>query len=204
MPIESNLPSGTAGQSTIGAAFLSECRATLNGALAKIENCLQQLADDDLHWRQHESHNSIENVLLHLCGNLRQWILHGVAGAPDIRNRPQEFADRTRRTKGELLTMIRQIVTESDRALDAFPPERLLEPRKIQGFETTVLAAILDTVSHLVGHQHQIVYITRLRLGDDYKFQWRPATPEQGGPPAMPQGLPILLKNCLFGFSRLQ
>jgi hypothetical protein len=58
----------------------------------------------------------------------------------------------------------------------------LLERRRIQGFETTVLAAIFDTVSHFVGHQHQIVYITRLRLGDAYRFQWAPATLEQGAP----------------------
>jgi hypothetical protein len=56
----------------------------------------------------------------------------------------------------------------------------LLEPRRIQGFETTVLAALFDSVSHFVGHTHQIVYITRLRLGDAYRFQWVPATPEQG------------------------
>jgi hypothetical protein len=72
-------------------------------------------------------------------------------------------------------------VADCDRVLAAFPPEKLLERRRIQGFDTTVLAAILDTVSHFVGHQHQIVYITRLRLGDAYRFQWTPANPEQGG-----------------------
>jgi uncharacterized damage-inducible protein DinB len=181
MPIEAGPRSDGVDDSSIGAAYLSECRATLESALKKIEHCLDQLSDADLHWRQHASHNSIQNVLLHLCGNLRQWILHGVGGEPDIRDRPGEFADRAEHAKPELTAQLRETVAKCDRVLAALPPEALLERRRIQGFDTTVLAAILDTVSHFVGHQHQIVYITRLRRGDAYRFQWTPVTPEQGG-----------------------
>jgi hypothetical protein len=179
MPIETTARSGDKESST-GSAFLAEARNTLGGALKKIEHCVEQLSDADLWWRQHESHNSIQNVILHLCGNLRQWILHGVGGESDVRNRPLEFADRAQRKKAELLSMLKETVAACDRVLAAFPPGRLLERRRIQGFDTTVLSAIFDTVSHFVGHQHQIVYITRLRLGDAYRFQWAPATPEQG------------------------
>lgn len=179
MPIETTSLAGNKDSST-GAAFLAEARSTLGGALRKIDHCLDQLSDADLWWRQHESHNSIQNVILHLCGNLRQWILHGVGDEPDVRNRPFEFADRGHRPKAELTALLSAVVAASDRVLDAFPPERLLERRRIQGFDTTVLSAIFDTVSHFVGHQHQIVYITRLRLGDAYRFQWTPASSEQG------------------------
>jgi hypothetical protein len=182
VPIEAGLQGDIAGHASVGAAYLAECRATLGNALKKIEHCLAQLTDADLWWRQNSSHNSIQNVILHLCGNLRQWILHGVGGESDVRNRPSEFTDRTNRPRDELLALLRDTVTKCDRVLAAFPPQKLLEPRRIQGFETTVLAAIFDTVSHFVGHQHQIVYITRLRLGDAYRFQWVPATPEQGAP----------------------
>lgn len=169
-------------EESVGSAYLAECRATLGSALKKIEHCLEQLSDADLHWRQHPSHNSIQNVLLHLCGNLRQWILHGVGGEPDVRDRPGEFADRTEHPKAELVSRLRETVAHCDRVLAACSPAALLERRRIQGFDTTVLAAIFDTVSHFVGHQHQIVYITRLLLGDAYRFQWTPATPEQGSP----------------------
>ncbi len=180
MPIEAGSHSRATDDASVGAAYLAECRATLVSALKKIEHCLEQLSDADLRWRQLPSQNSIQNIILHLCGNLRQWILHGVGGEPDVRNRPREFADRTNRPKAELLAMLCGTIAKCDCVLADFPPERLLERRRIQGFDTSVLAAILDTVSHFVGHQHQIVYITRLRLGDAYRFQWAPATPEQG------------------------
>jgi len=179
MPIETEARAHE-NASSVASAFLTEARNTLGGSLKKIEHCVEQLSDADVWWRQHESHNSIQNVILHLCGNLRQWILHGVSGESDVRDRPLEFSDRARRPKAELVSMLKETVAACDRALEAFPPERLLERRRIQGFDTTVLSAIFDTVSHFVGHQHQIVYITRLRLGDAYRFQWAPATPEQG------------------------
>lgn len=181
MPIESQdrLPCRDT-QVSVGGAFVNEARQTLAGAMKKIENCLQQLRDEDVWWRQHESHNSIQNIVLHLCGNVRQWIVHGVGEAADVRERAAEFADRRPLAKAELLARLRETLADADRALVEFSPDKLLEPRRIQGFETTLLAAIFDSVSHFVGHTHQILYITRLRLGDNYRFQWEPASAEQG------------------------
>ena len=179
MPLETRRPVQPSA-SSIGPAFLVEGRQTLASSLTKIVHCLEQLADDDLQWRQHESHNSIQNIVLHLCGNLRQWIVHGVGEEPDVRHRPSEFSDRRPLAKTELLGRLQETVALADQALAACPPEHLLDARRIQGFDTTVLAAIFDTVSHFVGHTHQIVYITRLRLGDAYRFQWAPADVEQG------------------------
>jgi len=182
MPIEAaNSGEQSPIETSLGPAVLGESRRTLAHALAKIEHCLNQLADDDLWWRPHPSANSIQNIVLHLCGNVRQWIVHGIGGAPDVRNRPLEFSDRTPRPKSELIARLRETVAAADRALAGFPPERLLEHCRIQGFETTRLAAIFETVSHFVGHTHQIVYITRMRLGDRYVFQFVPKGQEQGG-----------------------
>lgn len=181
MPIEANVqPPSRPNDASIGAAVLRESRQTLAGAMKKIEHCLGQLADEDVWWRQHESHNSIQNILTHVCGNVRQWIVHGVRGEPDARHRASEFADRQSLAKAELLARLCETLAQADRVLEEFPPDRLLEPRRIQGFDTTVLAAIFDSVSHLVGHTHQVVYIARLRLGDAYCFQWEPANVEQG------------------------
>lgn len=181
MPIEANdQPPSRPNDASIGAAVLSESRQTLAGAMKKIEHCLDQLSDEDVWWRQHDSHNSIQNILTHLCGNVRQWIVHGVGEEPDERHRASEFAERRPLAKEEVLGRLRETLAQADRILEEFPPDRLLEPRRIQGFDTTVLAAIFDSVSHFVGHTHQIVFIARLRLGDAYCFQWEPANVEQG------------------------
>ena len=124
--------------------------------------------------------NPAGNLCLHLCGNLGQWVASAIGGRPDTRDRKAEFAERRALPKRELIAQLRRTVAEADAALAACPVRELVQPIRVQGFDTTKLAAIFDSVSHFVGHTHQIVYITRLRLGDRYRFQWSPATKEQG------------------------
>ena len=162
--------------------FAAESRRTLAAALAKIEHCLAQLDEADLHWRLIPSHNSVSNIILHLCGNLRQWIASGIGGAPDHRNRPEEFADHSHYSRADLLARLRATVADADRALAGCNVADLAHARRIQGFDVTGVHAIWDSVSHFVGHTHQIVYITRLRVGDRYDFQFVPKTVEQGAP----------------------
>lgn len=182
MPIESadSLPADGSRPKSIGAAYLTEARASLKGSLAKIAHCLDQLDEPDLQWRPHASHNSMQTILLHLAGNIRQWIIAGVGDQPDTRDRPAEFAPREPIAKAELLGQLEQTLTEADAVLAACDPGALLDEIRVQGFQTTRLAAVFDSVSHFVGHTHQIVYITRLRLGDNYRFQWKPIGKEQG------------------------
>src|SRR5262245_27588670 len=127
--------------------------------------------------------NCIGNIILHLCGNMRQWIIAGVTQAPDTRNRPKEFAERHQIPKAELLRRLTEVVNEAEELLTRITDSQLLEPRRIQGFDETILSALFDSLTHLQGHTQEIVYITRLQLGDAYRFAWTPATPEQGAPP---------------------
>jgi hypothetical protein len=99
----------------------------------------------------------------------------GAGGAADIRNRPQEFAERGPLTKGELMSRLAAAIADADAALSSTAAPRLLEPRRIQGFDETVLSGIYDSVAHLAGHTQEIVYVTRLQLGDRYRFHWTPS-----------------------------
>jgi hypothetical protein len=121
-------------------------------------------------------------LILHLCGNLRQWIVAGVGGATDTRNRPAEFAERVSIPKEELLHGLDGIVEEAKRVLAGIDALQLVTVRRIQGFDVTGSAAIFDSVPHFRGHTQEIVHMTRFLLGDGYKFAWTPTTPEQGAP----------------------
>ena len=100
---------------------------------------------------------------------------------PDDRHRPSEFSDRRNYSRAELLDRIRATVLAACQTLESFPAKELLALRRIQAFDTTALAALWDTVSHFVGHTHEIVYITRLQLKEKYVFQFVPKGKEQGG-----------------------
>jgi len=164
---------------SVGSAFLTAMRENLKESVVKIRHCVEQLPDEELAWRPHEAHNSVSNIVLHLCGNVRQWIGHGVGGMPDVRNRPKEFADRAKMTGQQLLERLERVASEADAVLVGIDPEQLLETRRIQGFDTTIMSAITNCVTHFRGHTQEIIYITRLRLGEKYRFHFVPQGPEQ-------------------------
>ena len=152
----------------------------LGAALRKIEHCVNQLTDDQIWWRPSESMNSVANLLLHLCGNLRQWIVSGVGGAADVRQRQKEFDDRSSTPKAELMQQVESAVAEVKEALLETSAEELLRVRRIQGNDVTAMQAIFHSVSHFRGHTQEIVHMTRCQLGDSYEFDFVPTTAEAG------------------------
>ena len=166
----------------LGRAFIDVARRQLAERADRIGHCVGQLDEAQVWWRPQESMNSIANLLLHLCGNLRQWIVSGVGGEPGLRDRPGEFSERRAIPKDELLGEFRAVVAQVDEVLANLEDSRLLEPRRIQGFDETVLSATWHSLEHLGGHAQEIIYITRLQLGDCYRFAWSPSTTEQGAP----------------------
>src|SRR2546422_10098932 len=113
----------------VGQAFIAGARAYFaEDYLPKIERCLELLTDEQIWWRANPSSNSIGNLLLHLSGNVRQWIVVGLGGATDTRDRDAEFAQRDVIPRDELLNRLRQTLREADETLAEFDAERLLDP----------------------------------------------------------------------------
>ena len=138
--------------------------------LPKIERCLDLLGTEDLWWRPNEHSNSAGNLILHLAGNVRQWIMHGVGGATDVRRRQIEFNERSPIPGTELKNYLRTTLAEADRVLTHLDPARLDDPITLQGNEVTVRGAIYHVVEHFAMHTGQIIYITKQRTDTDLGF----------------------------------
>lgn len=149
--------------------------------LPKLERCLERLNDDQIWWRPNDQSNSIGNLILHLCGNARQWIVGGVGGAPDARNRNAEFAQREVIPRAELESLLRETLRDVDATLAACDADRLLEQRTIQGTDVSVLSAILHVVEHFSMHTGQILLLTKVITNSDlafYQFENKNAIPQ--------------------------
>jgi hypothetical protein len=166
----------------LAVAVGTEAAKEMASALGRIKHCLDQLTVDQVWWRSSPSMNSIGNLILHLSGNVRQWIVAGIGGAKDVRNRPVEFSERGPLSKDELLKRINTIVDEAKAVLERLTAQQLLGVRCIQGSEITGLAAIFNSVPHFRGHTQEIIHMTRTLLGDAYRIAWAPSTPEEGAP----------------------
>jgi uncharacterized damage-inducible protein DinB len=138
--------------------------------LPKIERCLAELSDEQVWWRPNQASNSIGNLVLHLCGNARQWIIAGLGGAPDTRTRDAEFSQTEAIPRNELLALLRSTVAHVEEVLNTLNPDILLEPRLIQGVEIDVLRAVFHVTEHFSTHTGQIVLLTKLLSNKDLGF----------------------------------
>ena len=156
-----------------GRAFVARSRRYLkDDYLLRIRLALEKLSPDDLWWRPNESSNSVGNLLLHLAGNVRQWIVSGVGGVPDARRRELEFAAREGLDAREAFAKLEDAVADVDAVLAQLEPSALAERRTIQGNEVTVLEAIYHVVEHFSMHTGQILYVVKARSGEDLGF-WK-------------------------------
>jgi len=164
----------------IGGAFLNRASEFILGDyLPKIERCLEKLSDEQIWWRANEESNSIGNLILHLCGNARQWIVCGVGSAPDARNRDAEFEQRDLIPRDELVTLLRTTLADVRTTLQSVDPSTLLEYRKIQGNNVDILEAVFHVTEHFSMHTGQIILLTKLLTGsglDFYDFEGDVAT----------------------------
>jgi uncharacterized damage-inducible protein DinB len=154
-----------------GQEFIARSRYHLvEDFLPKIERCLERLTDDQIWWRPNEQSNSIGNLVLHLCGNARQWIVCGVGGAEDARNRDAEFAQRDVVARGELQALLKKTLSAVDDTLGAYDSSRLVERATIQGSDVSALEAILHVVEHFSMHTGQILMLTKMVTNSDLEF----------------------------------
>ena len=155
---------------TIDADFLKCSSEKLAELCGRIESCLGKLTPEQIWMRGSENQNAIGNLVLHLDGNVRQWILSGVGGAPDARIREEEFAARGGMDAEALRKLLRNTVDAALVVIRTLPPERLAERTTIQGYDVTILKAILHVTEHFSGHTAQIIFITKMVTGQDLGF----------------------------------
>ena len=160
-------------------AFVRHARFRLQADyLVKITQALAPLTDEQIWWRPNAASNSIGNLLLHLAGNLRQWLIAGVGDQPDVRTRAAEFATTATLDKQAMLAQLTETVAEAEEVLDDLaqqlaatnsgaPLQCVIVP---QGFPQTVLDAVFHVVEHFSYHTGQIVCLAKQLGGTDLRL----------------------------------
>jgi hypothetical protein len=152
-------------------SFLAESKHALAlYHMPRLIRCLKMLSEDEIWWRPNAASNSAGNLVLHLSGNVRQWIISGLGNAEDRRDRDREFAERGPIPRGALIALIRKTVDEACSILGRLPQDSLLRKYSIQGFRVSGMYAVCQVVTHFAYHTGQIIYVTKMKLGKDLRF----------------------------------
>lgn len=150
--------------------FINDCIQHLNEYTQRIETCLQLLTEEQVWQKPNESSNSIANLILHLCGNMTQYVLSSLGGEPDNRERDKEFSANGGYTKEQLLSRLSTVVTKVIAVVEQQDEASLLKARSVQGFRKTGLAIILHITEHYSYHTGQIALLTKLMTNQDLGF----------------------------------
>lgn len=135
-----------------------------------ISIALSKVVEEELWTKQNQSLNTLGNQLLHICGNMTQYIVSGLGGNPDERNRDEEFSIEDGFTKDELLQRLLLTVQTSTTIIDDATPENLLKKRKVQGFDLSGIGIVLHAVEHFSYHTGQIAMQVKLVIDQPLGF----------------------------------
>ena len=136
----------------------------------RLRSCVEGLSDEQVWWRPNDASNSIGNLILHLNGNVRQWLIASFKRSDDSRDRPAEFRERRLIPASALLEKLGATLQEASEVLALLSEADLLTTFEIQGYTVTGLTAVYQVVEHFALHYGQIVYITKLLRGEDLGF----------------------------------
>ncbi len=142
--------------------LLAEIRRRLfEENVPRLKKCLDQLTDEEIWQRPNEHSNSMGNLVLHLCGNVRQWILAGLDGQADSRKRQEEFDEKGPVDRKLMLANLDALMQEVEAALNRLTPEKLLEKHSVQVYEETGISILVHVVEHFSYHVGQMTYYVK-------------------------------------------
>lgn len=136
----------------------------------RLRECVESLTDEQVWWRPNEASNSIGNLILHLNGNVGQWLIASFRRLEDRRDRPAEFSQRGQIPASELLERLGRTMQEAGEVLSNLTEAELLTIFEIQGYRISGLEAVYQVVEHFGLHYGQIAYITKMLRGQDLGF----------------------------------
>jgi hypothetical protein len=161
----------TTSEAHLASLFLEFSRKKLLGQYwPRMRGAVESLTDEQIWWRPNEACNSAGNLLLHLNGNVTQWLVASFNRLEDKRNRPIEFKELEQPSGKELLARLGATLDEVAKVLGRLTAEDLAATYHIQGYTVTGLDAIYQAVEHFGLHYGQVLYINKMLLGQDLAF----------------------------------
>ncbi len=150
--------------------FINQSNHRILESLERVKKCFHELGEEEIWHRPNESSNSIGNLILHLSGNIGQYIVSGLGDNPDARNRDAEFSAEGGTTKEELIRLLSDTVAKAAKIIGNQDEKQLVKIRSVQGFTLSGIGIIIHVTEHFSYHTGQIAFWTKLLKNKDLGF----------------------------------
>lgn len=155
---------------TISHHVKNECIRRMDESITKITSSMELLDAEQIWYRPNDASNSIGNLLLHLNGNITQYILSTLGGKPDERQRSREFSERTKLSGFDLLQKLKTTIADATSLILKLREDQLIQNYSVQCYTETGIGVLIHVTEHLSYHTGQITYITKMVTARDLKF----------------------------------
>lgn len=155
---------------TISEEFITESIRRIEENTVKVKKCLDELTEEEIWRHPNASSNSIGNLIVHLCGNITQYVLSSLGGTPDTRERDLEFSVQGGLSGMELFSKLKITVSKAIEIIEGMDEQQLLLVQSVQGFDLSGLGIILHVTEHYSYHTGQIALLTKLMKNKDLGF----------------------------------
>ncbi len=150
--------------------FINQSVYRIRENTKRILKCLNEINETEIWLRSNENSNSLGNIILHLCGNIWQYIISSLGETEDIRIRDEEFSARDGFNKNELSAKLESTVDEAVRIIECIDEERLLKAYSVQGFDLSGVGIIIHVTEHYSYHTGQIAFWIKQLKNKDLEF----------------------------------
>ena len=151
--------------------FIKEIRRRLmDESLPRLHKCMEVLTEEEIWKRPNKNSNSAGNLILHLTGNVKQWIVSTLGNEVDDRHREAEFDEQGPISTAELLSSLDKVMKKADSVISKIEPEELTLTKNVQGYTETVLAILVHVTEHFSYHTGQVSYIAKTQKNLDLNY----------------------------------
>ena len=137
-------------------------RRIFGESIPRIEKSIGLISKEQIWYKHNEHTNSVGTLILHLAGNVRQWICSGIGNHPDTRKRFLEFTNDQLLSKPELLKELDDLKEDTLTELSKLNDSDMLVMRRVQGYEESTLSVIVHVIEHFSYHTGQIALLVKL------------------------------------------
>lgn len=156
---------------TFKEAIIRETQRRIIGeSIPRIKRCLSELNEQEIWYKPNQNSNSVGNLILHLCGNVTQWIGSGLGKLPDHRIRDGEFEEKGPLPASKLTAQLDQLVVLINDVLKNVAEEDLLRLHHVQVYQETGLSILIHVIEHFSYHTGQITYFTKWKKDMDMGY----------------------------------
>jgi len=150
--------------------FIDQALYRISENTSKLTACLDELEETEIWKRPNEKSNSVGNIILHLCGNIRQYAISSLGNKKDVRERDKEFSADGGYAKSELIKKLIATVEEAKSIIENINSNELLRKRQVQGYFHSGIGIIIHVTEHYSYHTGQIIFWVKLLKNKDMGF----------------------------------